>query len=177
MSVTITRLRKPYRHLKRNSRIQRKGIIMKYTTTNEFEHFSFSGSYIGDIQITSGFFHLVLDNVIILPENSCNRDIRDMRTNELLFKIENMSVESMVEEGYRLYDANGKLIGTYEDITVEEADYPEKAKEFVGGSIYSLEKQENTYIFTIDAANERTYILRVSGTADAEEWDRFLNIE
>lgn len=148
---------------------------MKYRTTDEFEHFDFADAYIGDVQVTSGFFHMVLDNVTIQPENSCNRDIRQMRANNLLFKIEEASIDSIVEEGFKVYDANGKLMNSCDDTEVEAQDYLTVVKSFVDGTIYSLEKKEKRYIFFIDAANERTYSLCVSGVCDVEEWDRFLN--
>lgn len=147
---------------------------MKYRTTDEVEHFDFAEAYIGDIQVTSGFFHMVLDNVGILPENSCNRDIRRMRANNLLFKIEEASIDAIVEEGFKVYDANGRLMKSYEDRKVEEKDYPSAAKGFVDGIIYSLEQKGNQYRFIIDGADERTYSLLVSGIHDVEEWDRFL---
>lgn len=148
---------------------------MNYRTTDELEHFNFSDAYIGDVQVTSGFFHIILDNVTILPENSCNRDIREMRANQLLLKIEGATIETVVEEGYKVYDANGKLMKICEDVRVEEKDYLSVVKSFVDGVIYSLEKKQGEYRFTIDGANERTYLLCVSGTSDVEEWDRFLN--
>lgn len=148
---------------------------MKYKTTDELTHFNFADAYIGEVQVTSGFFHMVLDNVTILPENSCNRDIREMRANNMLFKIEESAITSIVEEGYKVYDANGKLMQTCEDVVIAEKDFAEVAKTLIEGVIYSLEKRENAYVFTIDAANERTYQLCVSGTHDVEEWDRFLN--
>ena len=66
---------------------------MKYTTTDELEHFSFTETYIADVQVTGGFFHMTLSNVTILPENSCNRDIREMRANDLVLKIKISSAE------------------------------------------------------------------------------------
>lgn len=148
---------------------------MKYQTTDELRHFSFEDAYIGDVQIATGFFHIVLDNVTILPENSCNRDIREMRANGLLLKIEDSAITSLVQEGYKVYDANGKLLETCEDVTVEDKDYTTVIKTFVDGVIYSLEKKDGTYCFVIDGADERTYQLNVSGTHDVEEWERFLN--
>ena len=53
----------------------------KYSTINEVNHFEFGEAVVGDIQLTERMFHLVLDNVKICPANSCNRDIRMMRTN------------------------------------------------------------------------------------------------
>lgn len=148
---------------------------MKYETTDELEHFIFSEAYIGDVQITSGFFHMVLDNVTILPENSCNRDIRQMRANNLVLKIQDFSIASVIEEGYKVYDANGKLIKSCEDTALAENAWVEAVKGLVDGTVYSLEKQEDEYVFSIDAANERTYALRIKGSHDVEEWERFLN--
>lgn len=150
---------------------------MKYKTTDEWKNFSFAEAYIGDVQVTNGFFHMELDNVKILPENSCNRDIRKMRTNGLVLKLEDFVITSLVEEGYKVFDANGNSIKEVEDTVIAEEDYFSTINELTDGIIYSLEKEENTYIFSIDAANERTYELKVSASHDIEEWERFYNLE
>lgn len=91
---------------------------MKYNIKNELSGFDFSQAHIQDIEMTTDRFHLVLDQVMILPENSCNRDIRTMRTNGLLFTIENFAFQSLVEEGFTLYNANGQLTKTVPDRVV-----------------------------------------------------------
>ncbi|WP_075721425.1 subtilin biosynthesis sensor protein SpaK [Roseburia sp. 499] len=149
---------------------------MKYKTTDEWRNFSFAEAYIGDIQATNGFFHMELDNVTILPENSCNRDIRKMRTNGLVLKLEDFAITSLIEEGYKVFDANGNPMKEVEDVVIAEKDYFSVIKELVEGVIYSLEKEENTYVFSIDAVNERTYTLEVKASHDIEEWERFLNL-
>ena len=149
---------------------------MKYKTTDEWQNFSFTEAYIADIQATNGFFHMELDNVTILPENSCNRDIRKMRTNGLLLKLEDFAITSLVEEGYKVFDANGNPMKQVEDVVIAEKEYFSVMKELVEGVIFSMEKKENTYIFSIDAANERTYTLEVRASHDTEEWNRFLNL-
>ena len=156
---------------------------MKYTTTNEFEQFEFGEAHISDIQIVEERFFLLLDNVKILPDNSCNRDIRKMRTNELFFKVPNGTMTSLIEEGYKLYDANGKLTREIEDREVAVAEYKEITDEFIDGMVYEVEKtiledkNQVQYRFVIDAANERTYTMIVLGDGDLEEWDRFLNLD
>lgn len=149
---------------------------MKYKTTDEWQNFSFAEAYIGDIQVTNGFFHMELDNVTILPENSCNRDIRKMRTNGLILKLEEFSITSMVEEGYKVFDANGNSIKEVEDVVIPEKEHFSAIRELVEGVVFSLEKKEDTYVFSIDAANERTYTLEVKASHDIEEWERFLNL-
>ena len=156
---------------------------MKYTTTNEFEQFEFGEAHISDIQIVEGRFFMLLDNVKILPDNSCNRDIRKMRANELFLKVTNGSMVSLIEEGYRLYDANGKLTREIEDREVSAEEYKVITDAFIDGMVYEIEKgvsEENgqaQYRFVIDAANERTYTMIVLGDGDLEEWDRFLNLD
>ena len=84
---------------------------MKYNTTNELDHFNFSEAYITAIQKRNGYIQLTLDNVTIMPDNSCNRDIREMRTNGLNLKILDGEVALLVQEGYKVYNPDGKLTG------------------------------------------------------------------
>lgn len=151
---------------------------MKYTTTNEWQHFEFSEAYIAEIQKVNGYFQITLDNVVICPVNSKNYDIRRMRTNGLLFKIQDGVVESLTEEGYQVYDADGRLLHQYEDREIPPEDHNACLKSFMDGecTLYQIEKTENIYTFFIDASNDRTYVLRVTGSRDIEEWDRFLNL-
>ena len=130
----------------------------KYSTINEVNHFEFGEAVVGDIQLTERMFHLVLDNVKICPENSCNRDIRMMRTNELLFKISDAEIISLVEEGYNEYDDD------------------EVAQVLLEGTIYELTLQSGVYTFIIDGTNDRTYALKVTGSGDTQEWNRFLEL-
>ena len=117
----------------------------KYSTINEVNHFEFGEAVVGDIQLTERMFHLVLDNVKICPENSCNRDIRMMRTNELLFKISDAEIISLVEEGYNEYDADGNEVigdlytvfydkekGIITDPSVLFPDAPKSVKGMIG---------------------------------------------
>ena len=154
---------------------------MSYETHNELEHFTYDQAQVGNLQIASGIFHFVFDNVMILPENSCNRDIRTMRCNEMLFALENPEIVSVIEEGYRLLDANGNLKEEVPDRTIAEVDYSEVWEVLLGGEVYSLERtvKEQTggeYLFVIDGTNERTYNILVKAQGDREEWERFLNV-
>lgn len=153
---------------------------MKYQTRNEFEHFVYSDGQIGSVEITSGFFHLWMDNIGILPECSANRDIRQMRCNSMLFRIENMKLEAFVLEGYRYYDANGKLLREDPDREVAPEEYEASLKSLAEGYMVSLEKtpaEDGRFIYTLvaDSSEDSTFCITISGTADVEEWDRFLS--
>ena len=150
---------------------------MKYQTTNEWNHFGFQEAYISEIQKVNGGFQFTLDNVTIEPDNSKNRDIRQMRANELYVTIQDAEIERLVEEGYKVYNANGQLMEQYEDRDIAPENYNEILKSLTDGEscIYALEKNDDVYIFTIDASSERTYVLYMKGTRDIEQWNRFLN--
>ena len=62
---------------------------MNYKTIDELNNFDFSESVISEVETMNGTFHLWLDNVTILPECSCNRDIRVMRANGFLLSVSN----------------------------------------------------------------------------------------
>lgn len=153
---------------------------MKYITKNEWNHFEYADAHISEVQITEGFFHIVLDGVIILPENSANRDIRKMRANDLMFKIHNSKVDAMIREGYKVFDADGKLQNQFEDVVVEPSEYEAVLKQLIDGYVYAVEKNEIedgfSYTFILDGVDENTYDLIVKGTGDTQEWERFLNV-
>ena len=121
---------------------------MKYYTENELQNFRFEGAYIAETCAVNGIFEMILDNVTILPQNSCNRDIREMRANELKLKIREPEIAA--------------------------EDQAAKLKELEGCEIYSIEQEKGVYTVSIDT-EDHTFMIKVSGSADAEEWDRFLS--
>ena len=150
---------------------------MKYTTRNEFKTFEFNEVHINDVILQNDVFKVGLDDVIILPENSHNRDIRKMRTNSFVLTIEGAIVLSFIEEGYKIYDADGNLMKTEEDILIDEQDYASVMENFIDANAYLIDKNNDEYSFVIDGTNERTYNLIIQGNSDVQEWDRFMNIE
>lgn len=150
---------------------------MSYRTENEFTHFKFSDVHVSDIMMSFGTFKICLDNVIIKSENSCNRDIRDMRTNGLVLKLEDADIISFVKEGFKTYDADGNLKSTTPDEEIEESDYIEIFNNFLDGYAFLIEKENQNYTFVFDGTDERTYTMIISASKDVCEWERFMNIE
>ena len=74
---------------------------MKYYTENELQNFRFEGAYIAETCAVNGIFEMILDNVTILPQNSCNRDIREMRANELKLKIREPELRHLSRKGIK----------------------------------------------------------------------------
>jgi hypothetical protein len=149
---------------------------MGYQTTDEFDHFGFEETHIGNIQVVDGLFHILLDNVKILPENTCNRDIRKMRCNEMELRLEDPQIVEVIREGYTLSDADGNPRETVEDEVLAPQDYTGAWEVFLDAEVYAITRQEQEYTFVVDATDERTYTVRVRAAADVESWERFLEL-
>lgn len=153
---------------------------MKYTTENEFETFDFHDSYVKDMEPGKGYFRIWLDNVKILPENSCNHDIRTMRTNNMMLAIRDMEMVSMIHEGVKIYHADGRLAGERPDESIAEGEYAEIWPLFLEGCVYSISKEnggKNLYTYIVDTNEGETYEIKMTGSGDQEEWNRFLSLE
>ena len=82
---------------------------MGYRTVDEWGSFEFQNADVEAIRKERGHWYLELGYVTILPDNSCNRDIRKMGTNELTLQLQHVQVDEILEEGFKLYDADGNL--------------------------------------------------------------------
>ena len=148
---------------------------MGFFTENEVETFDFGEAHIGELRFGLGSFCMLLDNVKILESNSCNRDVRTMRTNGLTFRIAEAQILSVIEEGYRIYNADGILQREVADRTVEPEEYAKLCELLEGAVIYELKKEDGIYRISIDG-EEHAYTFLVKGSGDSEEWNRFMNL-
>ena len=149
---------------------------MRYQTENEWNTFDFRESYVGELRFTSGMFQIYLDNVKILEQNSCNRDVHTMRANGLEFRIVEPKILEIIEEGCKIYNADGVLQQEIEDRVLQENEYASLCEQVEGAILYGLKKEGDIYEIGMDG-EEHAYTIRVAGSADIEEWDRFLNLE
>ena len=155
---------------------------MNFRTVDEFEKFNFDEAHISGIEINSGHVFLYLDNVMIAADNSCNRDIREMRTNDLVLKLQNGVVTSFVKEGVKVYNADGVFQREIPDEIIPVDKYHETFD--LLADKYMLEATvkrdeiagENVYEFEIEY-EEFSYLLVVKANHDTQEWDRFMNTE
>ena len=150
--------------------------MSKYRTINEWNHFSFEEAVIGEIELKSGTLTFYLDNVKILDNNSANRDIRTMRCNEMSFAIDDARILTFVEEGYKMYDADGKQRTQVDDREIAIDDYISELGKLSGCVLNSITKEDNIYIISIDT-EDHTYGMTVEGSRDVAQWERFLSVE
>ena len=113
---------------------------MSYRTVDEFKGFNFKDAHITSMERANGHFIAILDDVKILPDNSCNRDIREMRTNELELKLQDGVITEFILEGCKIYNADGILMEQKEDEAVPPSKYDEILKNMEDSYIYDIVK-------------------------------------
>ena len=123
---------------------------MRYHTTDELGHFSFQDAVVADMRIHPGCFYLELDQVTITPDNSCNRDIRNMRTNGLCLKLQDGELISFVRESYRVYDADGNLTRTEEDEPIDVEKDENALQRMENAIVYEIVCREGIYHIELD---------------------------
>ncbi|WP_029066874.1 hypothetical protein [Lachnobacterium bovis] len=148
---------------------------MKFTTENELQNFDFKDAYISDIRFSLDNFMLYLDNVKILPSNSTNRDIRTMRTNNLILTLEKATITSFINEGYKVYNADGKLLKTVNDSPIPKENYKQAVNELISCTINNIEQTDDKYTISIDT-EDHTYLLTLTSQRNLEDWNKYFNL-
>ncbi|MCI8876259.1 MAG: subtilin biosynthesis sensor protein SpaK [Lachnospiraceae bacterium] len=147
---------------------------MGYHTVDELEHFNFAGAEILEIREYRDQLIFELGFVTILPENTCNRDVREMGTSQLTLKLFHVKEIEIILEGYKVFDADGNLKETCEDEVIKNKDFPALYQDLKGSGIYSLKRDGDDYVFYLDA-EERTYRFTVKAKGNSQDWERFMN--
>lgn len=148
---------------------------MGFFTENEVETFDFGEAHVAELRFGLGPFYMLLDNVKILEKNSCNRDVRTMRTNGLMFRIIDPQIVDVTEEGYKIYNADGVLQQEVPDRVVDPGEYAPLCEQLEDAVVYELKKEGDIYRIAIDG-EEHAYTLEIKGSGDSEEWQRFMNL-
>ncbi len=146
-----------------------------YHTTNELNHFDFEEAIFDELEFSSDGIRIFMENVKILPENSCNRDIRLMRTNDMELDLVKGSFVRIVKEGYKRFNADGVLLESVEDEIIPAKEHSSVLKELIGTTIYSLEQENDTYILNLDT-DDGCYVIEMTAIRNEENWERFLNL-
>lgn len=150
---------------------------MQYKSTDELEQFSFEDAVIASISYSGSTFTLELDNVTILANNRHNRDIHDMRANNVIVTFTDASLVKAVAEGYKVYDADNNLKEAVDDTLIDPEKYADFFKDQENNTIYSIKELANGHCtISIDGEYE-TYFIEATYTHSFVEWDRFLKKE
>ncbi len=147
---------------------------MGYYTKNEIENFAFTQSPIFETKEYRDQFILELGYVVIKANNSCNRDVFDMGTNELKLRLYEVSEMQITKLGCKIYNADGKLMSEREDEVVPKEEQKQVLESWNGGlgQIIAFERKDGVYQFDIETEDD-LYLFEVKATENSQEWERF----
>lgn len=111
---------------------------MKFNSKNEMEEISFEGSRITELKMSEDTVKFSFDGAVIKAGNSQNARLEDMYCGPIKLHLQGASVNRIVKEGMKYYDADGKLI---REIPDEEIMAPAQAgvwKRCAKGEIFTV---------------------------------------
>lgn len=155
---------------------------MKFKSTDEFLTFDFNDTALKFIGITETQMTIGAEGVIIKADNSNNQRFEDMYSVYLEMTFDHFKMNRFDKQGYKYYNADGKLIDSVPDEPLDE----EKQKEVLsivktqGASIFLLEKcpDRSGYEIIFDLTDEagdasETYQIFFDFEHSLAGWDRF----
>jgi len=163
---------------------------MSFISSDELEKFSFEDCQIVDVKFDENNLVFTLEALIVKNNNSQNANYTDSYADTSKLTLKNIKVSSIIEEGYRNYDANDKLVSEVPDKDIAASEYEKLILGFKEQYLCAMECEEKTkehFIYTIEVdtgvLNEAgltdpylpTYLLKVEFTNATVEWDRYLN--
>ena len=163
---------------------------MSFESINELDKFTFDDCQITGVEIRDDSLIFTMEALIVGAKNSQNTNYTESYADTTTLILRGMKIDEFMEEGYKLYDAQDKLIDEIDDKVIEEKDYKATLKALVDGYMFNAECMKMgeggyTYSFEIDmsAINEdglvdpysTTYQLIVTFEESRVTWERYLN--
>lgn len=147
---------------------------MGYYTKNEIENFAFTQAQIFEVKEYRDQLILDLGYVIIKANNSCNRDVFDMGTNELRLRLYGVSDIKITRLGCKIYNADGKLMSESPDEVLAKEQQEQIFETWNGGlgQITAMRHETEKYSFDVET-EEDLYLFEVAATENSQEWERF----
>lgn len=160
---------------------------MKYKAVNELEHFNFKDTVLRSFQVETQpeTIILMLEAVIITPENSQNSNFTYSYAGDLTMRFTGARLQKVVKEGYKYYDANDVLVEEVPDTPLSTLEVDALLKRLDGVYMWNMTKVEDAqndtghflYLMGIDLGDEEetTYWLQLEFDKVIMEWDKYMN--
>ena len=163
---------------------------MAFVSVNELENFSFEDCQISEVSFENDKIIFSLEALLVRANNSQNSNYTESYADKSILTLEDAKILSIIEEGYRTYDAEDRLVDEVPDKEIEEIKYEELISSFGEQYLCMAQCEEKTkensiYIFEVDTGtlNEAgltdpylpTYLVKIAFTKSTIEWERYLN--
>lgn len=153
---------------------------MRFQTINGLHLFNFEEVTIKEIDGRKDAITVVMDALIAKGHNPNNEEFVDRFVDVANVRFTNGSVKEIVKEGFKYYDADGKLLEEEADKPVPMPEYEsllKQCKEVYLFDIIALKEEEGAYEYQlgIDLNESDTYWVTIQCSETVVEWERFKN--
>ncbi len=160
---------------------------MKFQAKNEIQNFSFDDAVIEELKIAGSDIIFSLKGAVVKADNSQNARYQDMACGAIVLQLENAEIMRVIKEGYKYYDADGKLMDEVPNTDVPAVEQSSVIKRCGAGTIFTTVAGEfegkPLYEFGIDVPKQEdeeevdTYWLCIRFENSTASWERYLGPE
>lgn len=162
---------------------------MAFTSTNEIFNFDFQDAVFQTVKFNENDITIVLDALIVEPENSQNENFTKSYADTAKLKFENAKIKKGIKDGYRRYDTNDKLTDEVLDKALDMDEIKLILKNAKGAYLFAMDANDDSteelfsYTLSIEFPNEdqydttvtNSYQISITFTKVNVYWDRYLN--
>lgn len=161
---------------------------MKFKAVNEFDKFSFRDCQISSFRLKEDCITLELEALIVLPSNSQNSNYTESYAGTTRLRLTAGKLLSGVKEGFRYFDADGKLLRETPDEPLDATALQELPTRCEGAFLFALtptSPQNESPLLTLaielppaepyDTLPTDSYLLTASFEKAIFEWDYYMN--
>lgn len=163
---------------------------MAFVSINELDKFIFDDCQIVEAKQKGDDLIFEVAALIVGARNSQNTNYTESYADDTVMTFHDAQIEAAIEEGYKVFDADDKLVSETPDKVIDAQDYQGMLKALESGFLFNIEcisktPERSTYSFEIDmsALSEdgisdpyaTTYMLTVSFAEVEVSWERYLN--
>jgi hypothetical protein len=159
---------------------------MGYKSVDEIEKFRYDDCRISSFKVDGDSVRLELEALIVKSDNSQNTNFTESYAGTVMARFIGGKIISGIKDGFRLYDADEKLIKEVEDVELNEEELKSFPKLCEGAYLYRVDRAENNddrqhYILSIEFADEEentmgdSYQLDIVFDKAVFEWEHYMN--
>lgn len=154
---------------------------MAFKSVDEVEQFRFDDCQISAFTVTDQKLELEVEALIVRTNNSQNTNYTESYAGTTKISLVNGTIQKIIKDGYRYYDANDVLLSEVPDEELSE----EEIKQFPGrcrdAYLYDMQKTAEGYILGIefedpdDHGVSDSYQVIVACDSVICTWERYMN--
>lgn len=156
---------------------------MSFKSVNEIDKFCFDDSQITEFKVDDRGILIELEALIVMPNNSQNTNYTKSYAGTTSVDLENGRVISIVKEGWKVYDANDRLVEDHPDEEVSLSELPSLTKKFKDAFLYRMVPEADGYDINVEITvdddpqgfESDIYRLHVIFDNAVFRWDRYMS--